>query len=92
MSLLKKARQKNISDELRKELDRVSARVHISRLEALQFQIKWCIENMFAEELNGMQDLLAKYTAMVIITPHTKYRKALVFAVGELGVEGKTSL
>lgn len=57
---VKKARQKNISDELRKELDRVSARVHISRLEALQFQIKWYIENMFAEELNGMQDLLGE--------------------------------
>ena len=47
----------------RKQLDNVSARVHISRLEALQLQIQQQIEALFGNQLDGLDGLLRRVYA-----------------------------
>ena len=54
-----KASQKaNLSEEWIKKLENASTRFHVSRLEAIQFQIQQQIELLYGNQVDGIDDLL----------------------------------
>lgn len=53
----------HMDSKWRKQLENVSARVHISRLEALQLQIQQQIEALFGNQLDGLDGLLRRVYA-----------------------------
>ena len=55
-----KARQSAFSDTWEKELLNISAKVHVSRLEALKTQLRQQVEMLFAEQADVMQKSLGE--------------------------------
>ena len=51
-------KNQNLNSLYRKELENISCRVHISRLESLQTQLKHHIEKLYGEEIKGITELL----------------------------------
>lgn len=51
-------KNQNLNSLYRKELENISCRVHISRLESLQTQLKHHVEKLYGEEIKGITDLL----------------------------------
>lgn len=54
-----KGRTLNYSDEWRKELERISAKVRVSRLEEIQTQLRQRVESIYASESDGLNELLS---------------------------------
>lgn len=51
--------QSNLSEEWMKQLENASARVHVSRLEAIQLQIQQQMELLYGNQLDSIDDLLS---------------------------------
>ena len=57
---IQKGKENGVSQEWIKQLENASARVHISRLEALKVQIQNEIEGLYGERLQGMENYLER--------------------------------
>lgn len=57
---IEKGRENALSQEWIKQLENASAKVHISKLEALKVQIQNEIEGLYGERLKGMEDYLER--------------------------------
>lgn len=80
MEYIKKGRTLNISDQWSKQLENASARVHISRLEAIKLQMQHHIEVLYGSEQEGLREALeAIYTDGYY---HTAYEIQKGFSVG----------
>jgi len=55
---VKAAQKANLSEEWIKKLENASTRFHVSRLEAIQFQIQQQIELLYGNQVDGIDDLL----------------------------------
>lgn len=73
---IEKGQENAISKEWMKQLENVSAKVHISKLEALKVQIQNEIEGLYGERLKGMEDYLER------IYGDTYYRSAFIIQKG----------
>ena len=57
---IQKGKENAVSQEWMKQLENASAKVHISKLEALKVQIQNEIEGLYGERLKGMEDYLER--------------------------------
>ena len=73
---IEKGQENSISKEWMKQLENASAKVHISKLEALKVQIQNEIEGLYGERLKGMEDYLER------IYGDTYYRSAFIIQKG----------
>ena len=73
---IEKGQENAISKEWMKQLENASAKVHISKLEALKVQIQNEIEGLYGERLKGMEDYLER------IYGDTYYRSAFIIQKG----------
>lgn len=73
---IEKGQENSISKEWMKQLENASAKVHISKLEALKVQIQNEIEGLYGERLKGMEDYLER------VYGDTYYRSAFIIQKG----------
>ncbi|WP_300357021.1 minor capsid protein [Fusobacterium sp.] len=73
---IEKGQENTISKEWMKQLENASAKVHISKLEALKVQIQNEIEGLYGERLKGMEDYLER------IYGDTYYKSAFIIQKG----------
>lgn len=73
---IEKGQENAISKEWMKQLENASAKVHISKLEALKVQIQNEIEGLYGERLKGMEDYLER------VYGDTYYRSAFIIQKG----------
>lgn len=76
---IQKGKENAVSQEWMKQLENASAKVHISKLEALKVQIQNEIEGLYGERLKGMEDYLER------VYGDTYYRSAFSVQQG-LGI------
>ena len=73
---IEKGQENAISKEWMKQLENASAKVHISKLEALKVQIQNEIEGLYGERLKGMEDYLER------VYGDTYYKSAFIIQKG----------
>lgn len=73
---IQKGQENAISKQWIKQLENASARVHISKLESLKFQIQNEIEGLYGERLESMNDYLTR------VYGDTYYKTAFITQVG----------
>ena len=73
---IEKGQENSISKEWMKQLENASAKVHISKLEALKVQIQNEIEGLYGERLKGMEDYLER------VYGDTYYKSAFIIQKG----------
>lgn len=73
---IEKGQENVISKEWMKQLENASAKVHISKLEALKVQIQNEIEGLYGERLKGMEDYLGR------VYGDTYYKSAFIIQKG----------
>lgn len=73
---IQKGQENAISKQWIKQLENASARVHISKLESLKFQIQNEIEGLYGERLESMNDYLTR------VYGDTYYKSAFITQIG----------
>ncbi|MFA1763280.1 hypothetical protein ACDW39_08865 len=77
---IKYGKENAINQKWMKELENASARVHITRLEALKLQIQQQVEVLYGNELDSVDKLMRIFIQVDIIIQLLIFNKVLVLA------------
>lgn len=77
---IRRGKEIALNQKWMKQLENASARVHISRLESLQIQLQQHVEELYGEEIEGMQELVKElYQSQYY---HTAFEIQTAFEIG----------
>ncbi|MEK4170975.1 minor capsid protein [Lysinibacillus sp. FSL L8-0312] len=77
---IRRGKENALNQKWMKQLENASARVHISRLESLQIQLQQHVEELYGEEIEGMQELMKElYQSQYY---HTAFEIQSAFEIG----------
>lgn len=77
---IKRGKENALNQKWMKQLENASARVHISRLESLQIQLQQHVEELYGDEIEGVQELIKElYQSQYY---HTAYEIQKAFEIG----------